>query len=136
MAVQTILSHSLWELYDEESIPGRTDTGLSNFLGFQCSEDQQSPVTTNLFFSIYILLTSWVIMSLFIGVISMGMFDSFLDMKKKSDRQKFDQLTSEEADNGIESGIRKEKTRWSNHHYSIRKKRNCMTASISCLPMT
>ena len=96
-------------LYDEESIPRRIDTGLSNFLGFQCSEDTPLPITTNLFFSIYILLTSWVIMSLFIGVISMGMFDSFLDMKHNSDRQKFDELTSEEADNGIESGIRKRK---------------------------
>jgi hypothetical protein len=49
------------------------------FPGFQCrlDDDVPSPITTFAFFSIYIVLTSWVIMSLFIGVISMGMFDAF-----------------------------------------------------------
>ena len=32
----------------------------------------------------YIVLTSWVIMSLFIGVIAMGMFDSFDKMKTET----------------------------------------------------
>ena len=57
-------------LFDGEEKPRRILTGTSTFLGFQCIDEVQSPITTNLFFSFYILLTSWVIMSLFIGVIS------------------------------------------------------------------
>jgi hypothetical protein len=40
-----------------------------------------SPATVFFFFSLYIVLTAWVIMSLFIGCIAMGMFDAFESMK-------------------------------------------------------
>ena len=50
-------------------------TSMGLFEGFKCDEDKMKPATTFFFFSIYIVLTAWVIMSLFIGVISMGMFE-------------------------------------------------------------
>ena len=56
---------------------------LARFEGFQCDLDEASPVKTFFFFSTYIILTSWVILSLFIGVISMGMFEAFEEMKNE-----------------------------------------------------
>lgn len=51
-------------------------TMAGDFQGFRCYKEKPAPALTFLFFSIYIVLTSWVIMSLFIGVISMGMVSS------------------------------------------------------------
>ena len=51
--------------------------------GYKCDISQGKPFTVFGFFSIYIVLTSWVIMSLFIGVISMGMFESFQKLKEE-----------------------------------------------------
>jgi hypothetical protein len=50
-------------------------TFVGSFEGYRCDVSEASPMTTFVFFSVYIVLTSWVIMSLFIGVISMGMFE-------------------------------------------------------------
>jgi len=47
--------------------------------------NKPQPFLTGLYFGSYILLTSWVIMSLFVGVISMGMFQSFLAYKEKDE---------------------------------------------------
>jgi len=62
----------------------RIITQVGTFEGFQCPQhiggepgSGGQPLLTYLFFAFYILITSWVIMSLFIGVISMGMFDAF-----------------------------------------------------------
>jgi hypothetical protein len=56
---------------------------LTTAAGFQ-GQSEAKPELTFVFFHVYIVLTSWVIMSLFIGVISMGMFDAFERMKVKS----------------------------------------------------
>jgi hypothetical protein len=62
----------------------RIHTQVGTFEGFRCPQHIGSqgsggqPLLTYLFFGFYILITSWVIMSLFIGVISMGMFDGEL----------------------------------------------------------
>jgi hypothetical protein len=53
---------------------------LTTAAGFQ-GQSEAKPELTFVFFHVYIVLTSWVIMSLFIGVISMGMFDAFERMK-------------------------------------------------------
>jgi hypothetical protein len=50
-------------------------TSLGEFEGFKCDLSDGRPAITFFFFSFYILLTAWVILSLFIGVISMGMFE-------------------------------------------------------------
>jgi len=65
--------------------PSRISTFTGEFEGLKCNKGTQnvSPEITALFFSLYILITSWVVMSLFIGVISMGMFESYLVMKEE-----------------------------------------------------
>ena len=50
-------------------------TAFGMFEGYKCDDKNASPVTTFFFYHVYIVLTAWVIMSLFIGVISMGMFE-------------------------------------------------------------
>jgi len=57
---------------------------VGDFQGFRCDKDEPKPAVTFVFFSIYIVITSWVIMSLFIGVISMGMFEAFEAMKNEA----------------------------------------------------
>jgi len=64
--------------------PSKIRTITGEFLGFKCeSHDIRSPFTIALFFSFYILITSWVVMSLFIGVISSGMFNAFQSLKEE-----------------------------------------------------
>jgi hypothetical protein len=62
--------------YDDQR-PSRIRTSLGTFEGLKCPESGgvALPFTTYFFFASYILVSAWVIMSLFIGVISMGMFD-------------------------------------------------------------
>jgi len=60
-----------------------------DFQGFKCDVNEPKPVITFIFFSVYIVLTSWVIMSLFIGVISMGMFEAFEAMKAESKNSRY-----------------------------------------------
>ena len=68
---------------------GHITTGFGVFQGYECTRDVASPVTTFAFFHVYIVLTSWVIMSLFIGVISMGMFEAFQDMKTETKNARY-----------------------------------------------
>jgi len=68
--------------YGEEN-PSRIDTMTGSFEGFKCTSNKPEPFLTGLFFASYILLTAWVIMSLFVGVISMGMFESYVKFKEK-----------------------------------------------------
>lgn len=56
---------------------------LRHFFILTGTTSKPRPFLTGLFFGSYILLTSWVIMSLFVGVISMGMFQAFLEYKEK-----------------------------------------------------
>ena len=44
--------------------PSIINTMAGDFQGFRCDKDEPKPVVTFIFFSIYIVLTSWVIMSL------------------------------------------------------------------------
>ena len=64
-------------------------TMAGNFQGFRCYAEKPQPVLTFLFFSFYIVLTSWVIMSLFIGVISMGMFEAYEAAKTESVNKRY-----------------------------------------------
>ena len=56
--------------YDSEN-PASIRTAAGIFPGFRCDINEPQPVVVFIFFTFFIVLTSWVIMSLFIGVISM-----------------------------------------------------------------
>ena len=71
---------------DSAGNAGRLHSELGAFQGFQCVASTAKPAFTFVFFSSYIVITAWVIMSLFIGVISMGMFDAFENMKAVNSR--------------------------------------------------
>ena len=88
--------------YSDEN-PSKIENGPFDFEGFRCTSNIRSPMTTFTFFSVYIVLTSWVIMSLFIGVISMGMFDAYLTMKEEERKEKYRRrLEENERLEGIE----------------------------------
>jgi len=74
---------------NSEGTDNRIHTQLGAFHGFKCHVYAPTPVVTFAFFSLYIVLTAWVIMSLFIGVISMGMFDAFENMKNEDRRYQY-----------------------------------------------
>ena len=48
-----------------------------------CDTAQAKPELSFVFFTLYIILSAWVIMTLFIGVISTGMFDAFEALKRE-----------------------------------------------------
>jgi hypothetical protein len=49
-----------------------------------CGDNNARPAATFFFFSAYIVITAWVIMSLFTGVMSMGMFTAYIDLNEDS----------------------------------------------------
>jgi hypothetical protein len=51
--------------------PSMIHTMFGDFEGYRCDMDQAHPITSLFFFPLYIVLTAWVIMSLFIGAITM-----------------------------------------------------------------
>ena len=71
------------------------------FPGFVCDVNDPKPTEVFVFFSSYIVLTSWCIMSLFIGVISMGMFEAFEEDEKESRHRAFAASLHEYAMNDI-----------------------------------
>ena len=56
--------------YSSEN-PSMIQTNYGQFEGYRCDEDKENPYFVILYFHLYIVLTSWVVMSLFIGVITM-----------------------------------------------------------------
>jgi len=64
-------------------------TSMGVFEGFKCDDSVAKPFATGVYFAVYILFTSWVIMSLFIGVISMGMFEAFRKMTDENKHHLF-----------------------------------------------
>jgi hypothetical protein len=46
----------------DQSNDHKIHTGVGVFQGYKCITNKASPLTTGIFFSVYILLTSWVIM--------------------------------------------------------------------------
>jgi len=65
--------------YSSEN-PSRIKTYAGTFEGYKCDVNIPNSSVTCIFWPLYILLTSWVIMSLFIGVISRGMFSTYIGM--------------------------------------------------------
>jgi len=59
------------------------------FDGYRCDFDRGTPLLAFAFFSLYIVLTAWVIMSLFIGVISMGMFEALEEIKAEAQAERY-----------------------------------------------
>jgi hypothetical protein len=80
--------------------PSIIHTLAGDFQGFKCDVNDPKPVITFVFFSVYIVLTSWVIMSLFIGVISMGMFEAFEAMKNENKNSRYKKKLAETANMG------------------------------------
>jgi cell division protein FtsB len=64
-------------------------TKLGVFQGYKCDTNVANPAIAFLYFQVFLVLTSWVIMSLFIGVISMGMFEAFEKMKSDNKMKKY-----------------------------------------------
>ena len=95
----------------EDGHPSKIFTKAGEFQGFRCDKDIPKPGITFIFFSVYIVLTSWVIMSLFIGVISMGMFEALEKMKedrKQSQyRRKLAEVSNMQSDSFHETHKRK-----------------------------
>eukprot|EP00615_Pteridomonas_danica_P011765 CAMPEP_0114346930 /NCGR_PEP_ID=MMETSP0101-20121206/13474_1 /TAXON_ID=38822 ORGANISM="Pteridomonas danica, Strain PT" /NCGR_SAMPLE_ID=MMETSP0101 /ASSEMBLY_ACC=CAM_ASM_000211 /LENGTH=1430 /DNA_ID=CAMNT_0001483895 /DNA_START=53 /DNA_END=4345 /DNA_ORIENTATION=+ len=69
--------------------PSNIVTAAGILQGFKCGKVTAKPISTFLFFSIFVIVSAWVIMSLFIGVISMGMFEAFEEMKGKQKEQRY-----------------------------------------------
>ena len=59
-------------------------TGAGTFPQFECIKDNPKPFEISLFMFVYSILTAFVIISLFIGVITMGMFDAIEVEKSKT----------------------------------------------------
>ena len=64
-------------------------TKLGSFQGFHCLTSEANPFFTFVYFQVFLVLSSWVIMSLFIGVISMGMFEAFEKMKRDNKMKQY-----------------------------------------------
>ena len=86
--------------------PSMIHTKFGSFEGYRCDADKPAPATAFYFFSFYIVLTSWVIMSLFIGVITMGMFDAFESMKSEKKKKRYDQKMKDNLENDDGTGGR------------------------------
>ena len=70
----------------------RVETRAGSFDGFRCDLPglgRGNAALASAFFPIYIVLTAWVIMSLFIGVISMGMFQAFEELKEEKKQKQY-----------------------------------------------
>jgi hypothetical protein len=94
-------------LYDPttERVSGVTSTQAGNFLTFQCNTNLPRPMFTFVFFTTYIILTSWVIMSLFIGVISTGMFEAYENSSEERKKKRYRERLA--ANRGMAANIKK-----------------------------
>jgi len=69
--------------------PSTISTLVGDFQGYKCDLGSKKPLATGAFFSFYLVLTAWVVMSLFVGVISIGMFEAFEAMKREKKKRKY-----------------------------------------------
>jgi hypothetical protein len=53
--------------WDDGAYDSTISTKAGMFQGYRCDEDAPQPVITSMFFSIYVVITSWVVMSLFVS---------------------------------------------------------------------
>mmetsp|Transcript_30215 Transcript_30215/g.67703 ORF Transcript_30215/g.67703 Transcript_30215/m.67703 type:complete len:957 (+) Transcript_30215:246-3116(+) len=81
-------------LYQDEN-PPLIETSGGRFQGFRCDANTSFPVETFIVFHVFVVLTSWIIMSLFICVVAMGMFQAFEDMKEEMEAQDYVQRLKE-----------------------------------------
>jgi len=79
--------------------PSMIRTWAGTFEGFRCDapSEAREEITALFFFTIYIILTAWVIMSLFIGVITMGMFEAFNAMKEEDKARRYQEKVAENS---------------------------------------
>ena len=84
--------------------PSMIRTVAGTFEGYRCDapSEERSPIYALFFFSLYIVLTAWVIMSLFIGVITMGMFESFNAMKEEDKERRYQEKLAANNSNSTE----------------------------------
>ena len=69
--------------------PSILETMAGNWQGFKCDKFEKSPVAAAVFFAMFMVLTAWVVMSLFVGVISIGIFEAFEAMKREKKRLRY-----------------------------------------------
>jgi len=69
----------------------RAVTLVGDFQGYKCDEAgiEKHPMTTSIYFALFIFVTAWVVMSLFIGVISIGMFEAFEAMRAEKEADEY-----------------------------------------------
>jgi len=69
----------------------RAVTPMGDFQGYKCDEagTEKFPMTTSIYFALFIFVTAWVVMSLFIGVISIGMFEAFEAMRAEKEADEY-----------------------------------------------
>ena len=78
------------------------DTGYGTFPLYDCYSPQSQPVVSVIFFFIFTVVTSMVIMSLFIGAITMAMFGAFEDLKMRKLVQEYEGNMNQVRDNMFE----------------------------------
>jgi hypothetical protein len=72
-------------------VRGTVDTLTGPLLAFECTHPKAQPVFSFLYFTSFTIITAFVIMSLFIGVITMGMFDSYEDLKQEIAKKEYEE---------------------------------------------
>jgi hypothetical protein len=70
---------------------GTVETFTGPLMAFECTHPQAQPVFTFLYFTSFTIVTAFMIMSLFIGVITMGMFDSYDNLKLETSRKEYEE---------------------------------------------
>jgi len=108
-------------------------TKLGSFQGFHCLTSESNPFFTFVYFQVFLVLSSWVIMSLFIGVISMGMFEAFEKMKRDNKMKQY--LAKLEANQANSKKSNKDKQKKKKEAQAAKMKQGTQgTTSLSSSP--
>ena len=85
------MAYTAWYGCDEYTLNTFSDanahsvrTMVGVFPGFRCDKSVGRPASTFAFFAVFIVLSTWMISSLFIAVISMNMFEAFNNLKAQT----------------------------------------------------
>jgi len=83
-----------------DDAPAVIETRFGNFQGYRCEAPEAKPIEVFFFYTIFVIITAWVVLSLFIGVMSLGMFEAFEEMKAKNKEKMYRQRLEENASIG------------------------------------
>ena len=65
-------------------------TAYGTFRMWDCTDPAPRPVESTLYFASYTLLCAWIILSLFISVITMGMFEALEELEMSEDAEQYE----------------------------------------------